>query len=188
VATNDVEDLDLDELDDELTGQLDGEDLEPRERHTLSEIRAALRRTKGKLERAFEDGKAAGRDEEQREQAWNASGLPPAVRALMADVDPRDTDALTRKAEQLRAGGLRWGDEAADIAARVEEDARAATLTRMSSLAAGGSVVDAEDDKLTKIKARIDTHQGVSDDELAWFLERVGGAAEQITDAKLKGF
>jgi hypothetical protein len=65
VATNDVEDLDLDEL----TDQLEAEDLESRERHTLTEIRAALRRTKGKLERAFEDGKAAGRDEEQREHA-----------------------------------------------------------------------------------------------------------------------
>jgi hypothetical protein len=43
MATDDVEDLDLDELDAELTDQLEDEDQEPRERHTLSEIRAALR-------------------------------------------------------------------------------------------------------------------------------------------------
>jgi hypothetical protein len=44
------EDLDLAELDDELTDQLDDEDLEPGERHTLSEIRAALRPPRGRLQ------------------------------------------------------------------------------------------------------------------------------------------
>jgi hypothetical protein len=117
MASNDVENLDLDELDAELTDQLDGDDLEQRERHTLSEIRAALRQTKGKLERAFEDGKAAGRDEEQRDQAWKASGIPSAVRTLMGDVDPRARDALAAKVQELQRDGLRWGDDTAATAA-----------------------------------------------------------------------
>jgi hypothetical protein len=58
----------------------------------------------------------------------------------------------------------------------------------MSSLAAGGSVVDAEEDKAAKIKARIDRHQPVSDEELAWFLEHVEGAADAITAAQRRGF
>jgi hypothetical protein len=188
MATEDVEDLDLDELDAELTDQLEDEDQDPRERHTLSEIRAALRRTKGKLERAFEDGKAAGRDEEQRDQAWKQAGIPERVRTLMGDVDPRDPDALGAKVQELQRDGLGWGDEAAAITALVEEDARRATLDRMSSLAAGGSVANVEDNKAAKIKARIDSHQPVSDEEMAWFVDHVNGAAEAVTAARQRGF
>jgi hypothetical protein len=187
MATDD-EDLDLDELDEELTDQLDDEDLGQRERHTLSQIRAALRRTKGKLERAFEDGKAAGRDEEQREQAWRAARIPDSARVLFDGTDPRDAQALQARVEELQRSGLRWGDDTAAAAARVEDEQRAATLSRMSSLAAGGSVVDAEEDKAAKIKARIDRHQPVSDEELAWFLEHVEGAADAITAAQRRGF
>jgi hypothetical protein len=97
VATNDVEDLDLEEL----TDQLDDEDLEPRQRHTLAEVRAALRRIKGKLERA------AGRDEEQREQAWTAAGIPARIRSLMGEVDPRDSDALAARWPSCRATASR---------------------------------------------------------------------------------
>jgi hypothetical protein len=190
MATEDVEDLDLDELDAELTDQLEDEDQDqdPRERHTLSEIRAALRRTKGKLEQAFEDGKAAGRDEEQRDQAWRATGIPERVRTLMGDVDPRDSDALAAKVQELQRDGLRWGDDTAATAVRVEDEQRAATLERMSSLAAGGSVVNVEDGKAQQIKARIDSGQEVPPEELGWFLEHVNGAADAIGSAQRRGY
>ena len=188
MASNDVEDLDLDELEAELTDQLDDDDLEQRERHTLSEIRAALRRTKGKLERAFEDGKAAGRDEEQRDQAWRATGIPERVRTLMGDVDPRDAQALHARVEELQRDGLRWGDDTAATAAQLQDDARQATLERMSSLAAGGSVANVEDDKAAKIKGRIDAHQPVSDEEMAWFVDHVNGAADALGSAQRRGY
>jgi len=166
---------------------IDDEDQDPRERHTLSEIRAALRRTKGKLERAFEDGKAAGRDEEQREQAWQAAKIPDSARVLFDGTDPRDQQALQARVEELQRSGLRWGDDTA-AAARVEDEQRAATLARMSSLAAGGSVANVEDDKAGKIKARIDSHQPVSDEEMAWFVDHVNGAADAIGAAQRRGY
>jgi hypothetical protein len=193
VATDDVEDLDLDELDDELTGQLDDEDLDPRERHTLAEIRAALRRTKGKLERAFDDGKTAGRDEAQREQAWEAAGIPARVRDLMGDVDPRDRDALAAKVAELQADGLSWGGSPDPTAQRAAEHAaertRSATLGRMATAAAAGQqVTDPEGDKAAAIKRRIDAGQPVSDDEAAWFTSYVTQVAAAMGAAQGKGF
>jgi hypothetical protein len=141
-----------------------------------------------RLRARIKDGKAAGRDEEQRDQAWQATSIPARVRALMGDVDERDPDALAAKVAELQADGLRWGDEAAAITAKVEQEARSATLDRMSSLAAGGSVPNAEDDKANRIKARIDSGQEVPDADLSWFWQHVGGAHEAITTAKRIGW
>jgi hypothetical protein len=58
----------------------------------------------------------------------------------------------------------------------------------MSSLAAGGSVANVEDDKAGKIKARIDSHQPVSDEEMAWFVDHVNGAADAIGAAQRRGY
>ena len=168
---------------------LDPLDDEDEERTTLvRRLRAQLQEQGRQLKRALEDGKQIGRDERDRELAWERSGIPSRIQTLMGEVDPRDPDALAAKAAELQADGIRWGDEAAAITARVEEQARSATLDRMSSLAAGGSVVDVESHKAAKIKARIDSHQGVSEADLAWFIEHVEGAADAITAAKGRGY
>jgi hypothetical protein len=185
------EELDLDELDEELSDQLDDEDLEPRERHTLSEIRAALRRTKGKLERAFQDGKAAGRDEEQREQAWRSANIPDAARALFHGIDPRDADALRARTEELQRSGLRWGDSPDLTAAAAEEQARMATLNRMSSAIAGGTPLgdgSGDLDRAKRIKARIDQGQGVSPEDEEWFSSYVAGAVQSHTAGRGRGY
>ena len=144
----------------------------------VQRLRSKIKDLRRQLSCAFEDGKASGRVEVQRDHAWKTTGIPERVRALIGDVDPRAPDALAAKVGELQADGLRWGDEAAAITATVEQEARSATLDRMSSLAAGGSVVDVEDDKAAKLKARIDSGQDVTDAELAWFLEHVEGAAD----------
>jgi len=171
---------DLDPLDD-----LEDDD-EPRA--LVRHLRAKIKDQRRQLANAFEDGKTAGRDEEQRDQAWKTTGIPASVRALMGDVDPRDPDALAAKAAELQADGLRWGDEAAAVTARVEEEARMGALDRMSGLAAGGSIPDVEGAKADRIKAAIDRHQEVPQEELAWFLEHVEGATDAITAAKRRGW
>ena len=172
---------DLDPLD-------DPEDEDEARTTLVRRLRAQIKDQRRQLNNALEDGKAIGRDERDRELAWEQTGIPARVRALMGDVDPRDPDALAAKVAELQDDGLRWGDEAAAITARIEQEARGATLDRMSSLAAGGSVVDPTEDKAAKIKARIDNHQGVSEADLAWFIEHVEGAADAIGAAKRRGW
>jgi hypothetical protein len=58
----------------------------------------------------------------------------------------------------------------------------------MSSLAAGGSVANVEDNKAARIKGHIDAHQPVSDEEMAWFVDHVNGAADALGSAQRRGY
>jgi outer membrane scaffolding protein for murein synthesis (MipA/OmpV family) len=112
-------------------------------------------------------------------------------RKHLGDVDPRDTEALAAKVEELQADGLSWGGSP-DLAAQSAEDAaRMTTLSRMSDAAAGGLAPNSHTgdvDKASRIKARIDAGQEVGADEQAWFLSYTSGAVQQHTAARSKGY
>jgi hypothetical protein len=110
---------DLDPLDD-----LEDDD-EPRA--LVRHLRAKIKDQRRQLANAFEDGKTAGRDEEQRDQAWKTTGIPASVRALMGDVDPRDPDALTSSTSRPH-----YSSQPASIAKTSASRGRCCSVTSIS--------------------------------------------------------
>jgi hypothetical protein len=169
----------------------DLEDLEePAEDNTLvRRLRAQIKDQGRQLKKALEDGKQIGRDERDRELAWERSGIPPRVQALMADVDPRDGDALRAKVAELQADGLSWGGAPDLAAAAAAEQQRATTLGRMATAAASGQHhSDPDGDKAAALKRRIDAGQEVDHDDAEWLVNYVTQAAAAMGAAQGKGF
>jgi hypothetical protein len=174
-----------DDLDD-----LDEDDQEPVEGNALvRRLRAQIKDQGRQLKKALEDGKQIGRDERDRELAWERSGIPARVRTLMADVDPRDRHALAAKVAELQADGLSWHGSPDLAAAAAAEQAGSASLGRMAHAAATGQhVSDLDGDKAAAIKHRIDTGQDVDQAEAEWFMHYTAQAAAALGAAQGKGF
>jgi hypothetical protein len=177
-----LHDHDLDDLDED--------DQEPAEGNGLvRRLRAQIKDQGRQLKKALEDGKQIGRDERDRELAWERSGIPARVRTLMSDVDPRDADALRAKVAELQADGLSWNGSPDLAAQRAAEQAGSATLGRMAIAAASGQHhTDPDGDKAAAIKRRIDAGQPVDQGEAEWFMNHVAQAVAALGAAQGKGY